>query len=84
MDVGLHGFECRATLRIGIRTAELHHREADDLAAPLASAHRFQREIPGAELEVLEGTGHCVVEDAPERYAQALAGVLRRGSGTAA
>jgi haloalkane dehalogenase len=57
----------------------------DDLAAPLAGAHRFQREIPGAELEVLEGTGHFVVEDAPERYAQALAGFLRRASsGTAA
>jgi pimeloyl-ACP methyl ester carboxylesterase len=38
-------------------------------AAPLASAHRLQREIPGAKLEVLEGTGHFVVEDAPERYA---------------
>jgi haloalkane dehalogenase len=57
----------------------------DDLAAPLAGAHRFQREIPGAKLEVLEGTGHFVVEDAPERYAEVLAGFLRRASwGTAA
>jgi haloalkane dehalogenase len=50
----------------------------DDFAAPVAGAHRFEREIPGAELVVLEGTGHFVVEDAPERYAEALAGFLTR------
>jgi haloalkane dehalogenase len=50
----------------------------DDFAAPVAGAHRFEREIPGAELVVLDGTGHFVVEDAPERYADALAGFLTR------
>jgi haloalkane dehalogenase len=50
----------------------------DDFAAPVAGAHRFQRDIPGAELVVLDGTGHFVVEDAPERYAEALAGFLKK------
>jgi haloalkane dehalogenase len=50
----------------------------DDFAAPVAGAHRFQREMPGAELEVIEGTGHFVVDDAPERYAQSLAEFLTR------
>src|SRR4051812_1054979 len=52
----------------------------DDFAAPVAGAHRFEREIPGAELVVLEGTGHFVVEDAPDRYAEALAVFLTRVS----
>ena len=51
---------------------------ADDSAAPLASAERFQREIPGSELVVLEGTGHFVVDDAPDRYAEELVRFLRR------
>ena len=46
--------------------------------APLASAERFQREIADAERVELEGTGHFVVDDAPERYAEALVGFLRR------
>jgi pimeloyl-ACP methyl ester carboxylesterase len=50
----------------------------DDPFAPVAGAKRFQREIPGAELEVVEGTGHFVVDDAPERYGELLAGFLRR------
>src|SRR3954454_14833056 len=50
----------------------------DDFAAPVAGARRFEREIPGSELVVLEGTGHFVVEDAPDRYADALAGFLTR------
>jgi pimeloyl-ACP methyl ester carboxylesterase len=45
---------------------------------PLASAHRFEREIPGAELVVLEGTGHFVLDDAPDRYAEALLRWLTR------
>ena len=39
----------------------------DDQFAPLAGAHRFEREIPGSELVVLEGAGHFVWEDEPER-----------------
>ena len=33
----------------------------------VAGAHRFEREMPGAELVVIEGAGHFVWEDAPER-----------------
>ncbi|HEX8105368.1 MAG TPA: alpha/beta fold hydrolase [Solirubrobacteraceae bacterium] len=51
---------------------------ADDPFAPVASAERFQREIPGSELVVLEGTGHFAVEDDPEAYAAALLRFLRR------
>jgi haloalkane dehalogenase len=51
---------------------------ADDPFAPVAGAHRFEREIPGAELVVLEGTGHFVVEDDPAGYAAALTGFLGR------
>jgi pimeloyl-ACP methyl ester carboxylesterase len=57
---------------------------ADDFAAPVAGAHRFAEEIPGAEVVVLEGTGHFVVDDAPARYAEELVRFLRRTSpGTA-
>lgn len=38
---------------------------AEDPFAPVAGAHRFVRELPGAELCVLEGRGHFVFEDAP-------------------
>ena len=51
---------------------------ADDPFAPVAGAQRFEREIPGSELVVLEGTGHFVVDDAPDRYAEALVRFLRR------
>ncbi len=51
---------------------------ADDPFAPVAGARRLEAEIPGAELVVLEGTGHFVVEDAPERYAGALLDFLAR------
>jgi haloalkane dehalogenase len=50
----------------------------DDFAAPVAGARRFEREIPGAEVVVLDGTGHFVVEDAPDRYAEELARFLTR------
>jgi haloalkane dehalogenase len=42
---------------------------ADDAFAPVAGAHRFAREIPGAELVVLDGAGHFLPEDAPDRVA---------------
>ena len=51
---------------------------SDDPFAPLASAHRFEREIPGAELVVVDGTGHFVVDDAPDRYAGELVRWLRQ------
>jgi len=50
----------------------------DDPMAPIAGAHRFAREIPGAELVALDGTGHFVVDDAPDRYAEVLGEFLTR------
>ena len=52
---------------------------ADDFAAPVAGAHRFEGEIPGSEVVVLDGTGHFVVEDAPDRYAEALVALPQDG-----
>ena len=49
----------------------------DDPFAPVAGAHRLQAEIPGSELVVIEGAGHFVVEDAPDRYGRELAAFLR-------
>ncbi len=49
----------------------------DDAFAPVAGAHRLLAELPHAELRVLPGTGHFVVEDAPEAYAAAVAAFLR-------
>lgn len=40
---------------------------ADDRFAPIAGAHRFQREIPGAKLVAIEGAGHFVFDEARER-----------------
>ena len=53
--------------RLGVPTLVLWG--ADDAFAPVGGAHRFQREIPGAELVVVEGAGHFVQEDAPDRVA---------------
>lgn len=44
----------------------------EDPFAPLGGAHRFQQQIPGAELVVVEGTGHFVYADAPQRCAEAI------------
>lgn len=54
--------------------------EHDDYA-PVASAHRFKKQIPHAELVVLEGAGHFVMEDEPERVGRELAAFLRRTGG---
>jgi haloalkane dehalogenase len=45
---------------------------ADDPFAPVAGAHRFERELPDTELVVIEDAGHFVFEDAPERCADAV------------
>jgi haloalkane dehalogenase len=50
----------------------------DDAFAPVAAARRFETEIPGAELEVIGGAGHFVVDDAPEAYAERLVSWLSR------
>src|SRR5918999_4172752 len=51
--------------------------ESDEFA-PLAGAHRFERELPDTELVVVEGAGHFVWEDAPERCAEATVAFLSR------
>ncbi|HYH60765.1 MAG TPA: alpha/beta fold hydrolase, partial [Solirubrobacterales bacterium] len=40
---------------------------ADDQFAPIAGAHRLEREIPGARLASFEGAGHFVFDQEPER-----------------
>ncbi|MBI5104823.1 MAG: alpha/beta hydrolase [Solirubrobacterales bacterium] len=50
----------------------------DDPFAPVAGAHRFAREIPGAELTVLDGVGHFVFDDAADEAAAAVASFLAR------
>ncbi len=52
----------------------------EDAFAPVAGAHRFLAEIPHAELEVLPGAGHFVVEDEPEAYAAAVTRFLTRSA----
>jgi haloalkane dehalogenase len=42
----------------------------DDPFAPLAGAHRFEREIPGAKLVALDGVGHFVFDEEPQRCAK--------------
>jgi haloalkane dehalogenase len=49
-----------------------------DEFAPVAGAHRFERELPDTELVVIEGAGHFVWEDAPERCAAAVTAFLTR------
>ena len=49
---------------------------ADDPFAPIAGAHRFQRELPDTRLHVIEGTGHFVFDDAPDEAARAVVDFL--------
>jgi haloalkane dehalogenase len=51
--------------------------ETDEFA-PLAGAHRFERELADTELVVVDGAGHFVWEDAPERCAEATVAFLSR------
>jgi haloalkane dehalogenase len=53
----------------------------DDEFAPMAGAHRFQRELPATELVVVDGARHFVWEDAPEECSAALTGFLARVRG---
>lgn len=63
-----------ALARIGVPTLVLWGSE--DAFAPVSGAHRFAREIPHAELVVLDGVGHFLQEDAPDRVAAELARFL--------
>jgi haloalkane dehalogenase len=49
-----------------------------DEFAPVAGAHRFQRELPETESLVVERAGHFVWEEEPERCAGAVTGFLAR------
>jgi haloalkane dehalogenase len=51
--------------------------ESDEFA-PLAGAHRFERELADTELVVVEGARHFVWDDQPERCAAALTSFLAR------
>jgi haloalkane dehalogenase len=51
--------------------------EEDDFA-PVAGAHRFERELPNTELVVVPGARHFVWDDAPEECAAALTRFLAR------
>jgi haloalkane dehalogenase len=53
----------------------------DGFASP-RMAHRFQDEIPGSELAVLQDAGHFVWEDAPARTSELLVDFLHRRGGT--
>ena len=48
----------------------------NDEFAPVAGAYRFRKEIPHAEIMVVEGAGHFVFADDPERCAEAIRGFL--------
>jgi len=50
----------------------------EDAFAPVAGAYRFRREIPHAELEVIEGAGHFIWNDRAARCHEALTGFLGR------
>jgi haloalkane dehalogenase len=45
---------------------------ATDEFAPVAGAYRFQKELPGAELVVLDDAGHYLMEDDPARVAREI------------
>jgi haloalkane dehalogenase len=51
---------------------------ADDPYAPVAGAYRFQKAIAGSEVEVIEGVGHFVTDDAPDEYARRAIAFLQR------
>jgi len=50
--------------------------EADQFA-PLAGARRFEREIPGSRLVVVEGAGHFVYDERPDRCAREVVEFLK-------
>jgi pimeloyl-ACP methyl ester carboxylesterase len=51
---------------------------AADEFAPIAGAHRFESELADTELVAIEGAGHFVWDEQPERCAEALTAFLAR------
>jgi haloalkane dehalogenase len=54
---------------------------AEDRFAGVRMAERFHEELPGSELVILDGAGHFVWEDEPERTTAALVDFLARRVG---
>jgi haloalkane dehalogenase len=50
----------------------------NDGFAPVAGAHRFAAELPDARLAIVEGVGHFVFDDAPERCVDEVTSFLGR------
>ena len=50
----------------------------EDVLLPVAFSEQLAQGIPGAELVVLEKTGHGLLVEAPEGVAQAMLGFLAR------
>ena len=50
----------------------------DDEFAPVGGAYRFNKQIPDSELVIVEGAGHFVYEDDPERCAREVTAFLAR------
>ncbi|MGC6373310.1 alpha/beta fold hydrolase [Pseudomonas sp. K2I15] len=51
---------------------------AEDEWQPLAYAHRLQKDIPGAVLQVVENAGHFLMEDAPAQVSKCVFGFIGR------
>ncbi|WP_307796426.1 alpha/beta fold hydrolase [Actinomadura barringtoniae] len=49
---------------------------ADDTWIPVEKAHELADAVPGAQLRLIEGSGHLVQEDAPAQLTAALLGFL--------
>jgi haloalkane dehalogenase len=49
---------------------------AGDQFAPVAGGYRFQKEIPGSRLVVLDDAGHFLMEDDPARVAEEIGAFL--------
>ena len=52
----------------------------EDEFAPIGGAKRFEREIPGARLVTVDGAGHFVFDQAPERCADEVVSFLREAA----
>lgn len=50
----------------------------DDPFAPVAGAHRFHAELPRSAVQVLDGRGHFIYDEAPAEAAAAVAAFLER------
>jgi pimeloyl-ACP methyl ester carboxylesterase len=53
-------------------------RGQQDQFAPVAGAHRFERELPDTQLVVIDGAGHFAWDEVPAACAAALTAFLAR------